>query len=315
MGCAIAIAIAASAGDPTTTAPTSALQLLPAARAADRTLVIFRATGDGPAATGQIVIGDLRRPSARTAAPLRCDRVHFAGGRGLCVTRGRDFAAGYRARIFGADLRASKHVALAGLPSRARVSPDGRLGAVTQFVTGHSYAESGSFSTSTTLIDLASGTKIADLESFSVLRGERFVTAVDVNFWGVTFARDSDRFYATLATGGQTYLVRGSVSARRMRVIHENVECPSLSPDGSRLAYKKRVGSGGNPWRLNVIELDTMRETPLAEKRSIDDQVEWVDGDSVLYGRGDSVWTVRADGTDQPRRFLPGASSPAVVRW
>ena len=64
----------------------------------------------------------------------------------------------------------------------------------------------------------------------------------DFNFWGVTFARDRTSFYATLATGAQRYLVQGSVLARAMEVLHENVECPSLSPDGRRLAYKRRVG-------------------------------------------------------------------------
>ena len=52
------------------------------------------------------------------------------------------------------------------------MSPDGRYGAVTLFVTGHAYATPGAFSTQTTLIDLAhAGSKIADLEQFTVLRG------------------------------------------------------------------------------------------------------------------------------------------------
>jgi hypothetical protein len=32
---------------------------------------------------------------------------------------------------------------------------------------------------------------------------------VDINFWGVTFARAPGRFYATLGTKGHTYLVEG----------------------------------------------------------------------------------------------------------
>jgi hypothetical protein len=70
------------------------------------------------------------------------------------------------------------------------------------------------------------------------------VDAPNVNFWGITFARDSDRFYATMATGGRvaeiganggTHLIEGSVAARTAKVIHDNVECPSLSPDGTRI--------------------------------------------------------------------------------
>ena len=204
---------------------------------------------------------------------------------------------------------------VAGVPSRARVSSDGRYGSVTLFVAGHSYAASGSFSTQTTIIDLRRGTKIADLEDFVVMRGGRQVTAIDVNFWGVTFARDSDRFYATLATGGKTYLIQGSIRARTARVIHENVECPSLSPDGTRIAFKKRGPSKARPWRLSVLDLATMHETPLAETRSVDDQAEWLDDDHVLYGVDGAVWTARADGSGQPSRYIAGAGSPAVVRW
>ena len=131
---------------------------------------------------------------------------------------------------------------------------------------------------------MASGRKVANLEDFAVTREGRRITAIDVNFWGVTFARDSDRFYATLATGGKTYLIEGSIEARTARVLHENVECPSLSPDGTRIAYKRRTGSATTPWRLTVLDLATMRETPLAETRSVDDQAEWVDDDTVAYG-------------------------------
>ena len=72
------------------------------------------------------------------------------------------------------------------------------------FVTGHSYTDPGAFSTQTTLLDLRSGKAIADLETSRVTQGERRITAVDVNFWGVTFSRPQRRFYATLATGGKT---------------------------------------------------------------------------------------------------------------
>jgi hypothetical protein len=183
------------------------------------------------------------------------------------------------------------------------------------FVTGHSYAEAGTYSTTTTLIDLASGEKIADLEQFSVTRGDRQLTAIDMNFWGVTFARDSDTFYATLATGGRTYLIKGSVSARTASVLHENVECPSLSPDGTRIAFKRRTASNERPWRLTVLDLTTMHETSLAERRSVDDQVEWLDNRHVLYGVLGNIWTTAADGSGRPRQFVAHGDSPAVVRW
>ena len=140
------------------------------------------------------------------------------------------------------------------------------------------------------------------------------MTADDVNYWGVTFRRDSDRFYATLATGGRIHLVEGSVSQRRMRVVHETVECPSLSPDETRIAFKKRVGPAGKRWRIHVLDLRTMHETALAETRNVDDQVEWLDGSTVLYGLDEDVWSVPADGSGAPRRYAADADSPAALR-
>ena len=153
--------------------------------------------------------------------------------------------------------------------------------------------------------------------------GERF-RAVDFNFWGVTFAADSDRFYATLGTGGAVHLVEGRVSTGRLDVVLEGVECPSLSPDQTRVAFKKRVPLGmGYGWRLQVLDLQSRAVTPLAETRSVDDQAEWLDDATVLYAIPDSsaptplvtdVWQVPADGSGAPELLLREASSPAVLR-
>jgi hypothetical protein len=288
-------------------------QALAAAQRSGRPVMLFRSHGGQTRGQVGIVPAD-DAGGAATLSSLRCDRVYYSAGSGLCVARGGGFAAGYSARIFGPDLRVRHELELAGIPSRARVSRDGRLGAVTMFVTGHAYA-GDTFSTQTTLLDLRRGEKIADLEDFTVSRNGRVVTAVDVNFWGVTFASDGDTFYATVATGGKTYLVRGSIRDRSMRTLHENVECPSLSPDGTRIAYKKRVGSGNLPWRLTVLDLATMRETPLSERAGMDDQAEWLDDRHVLYGFDGDVRVVAADGSGTPRRLRAGADSPAVVRW
>jgi hypothetical protein len=279
---------------------------------ADGGAVVFRSS-DADGRRGALAVAALGG-GTRTVGAQRCDRVYYAGGRGLCVARAGGFAAGYEADILGPDLRVRKRLGVAGIPSRARVSRDGRLGSVTMFVAGHAYATAGSFSTQTTLIDMTTGTRIADLEGFRVLRGTRLITAQDVNFWGVTFARDDDTFYATLATGGHTYLIRGSIRTRTARVLAENVECPSLSPDETRIAFKRRTASSSQPWRLSVMDLKTKRITPLAETQSVDDQAEWRDDAHVLYGRANGVWEVAADGSGTPRRLLAGASSPAVGR-
>ena len=311
-GSAVAIAAGMSSEEPRIATSESSRQVLTAAQADRRPVVVFRSLEP----EGQVAVSALGTPAKPTFQPLSCDRVHFAAGRGLCLARSGGLGTGLSAKLFDADLRVRHELDLEGVPSRARVSPDGRYGTVTTFVSGHSYASAGSFSTATTLIDMARGETIATLEDFTVTRAGRQVTAVDSNYWGVTFARDSDQFYATLATGGKTYLIEGSVSRRVGRVIHENVECPSLSPDGTRIAYKRRTGSKPTtPWRLAVLDLSTMRETMLGELRSIDDQAEWLDDDQVLYGLEDQVWAVPADGKGKPQRFLAAAGSPAVVRW
>jgi hypothetical protein len=313
---AAVVAVVAGLGGSGTAASKDAGDALVAARGEDQPRLVFRSLDrDKPETFGQIALTKLAPGAARTLLPLKCDRVYFSAGSGICLTRGSAFAAAYRARVFGADLRTRGEVTVDGIPSRVRVSPDGRLGAVTLFVTGHSYADTGGFSTSTTLIDLTRGRKIAQLETFKATRDGKRITAPDVNYWGVTFARDHDRFYATLATGGEFYLVEGSISARTMKTIHTGVECPSLSPDGTRIAYKKRVGAGAKRWRLHVLDLRTMRETPLAETRSVDDQVEWLDDAHVLYGVTESIWMANADGSGTPRLFTGAADSPTVVRW
>ena len=191
------------------------------------------------------------------------------------------------------------------------------------FATGaeHRY-EDTSFSTKTTIVDMATGDEIGDLESFATWRDGKRISAKDFNFWGVTFARDSNVFYATLKTAGKTYLVRGDLGLRKVTVLKENVECPALSPDNRLIGFKKRVGTGAGPWRFYVLDVATLAERPVeAETRSIDDQLEWLDDAHVLYGapRADrpssrDVWVAPIDGSGPARIYLPDAESPIVVR-
>jgi hypothetical protein len=236
-----------------------------------------------------------------------CARVAAGGDRIVCLylaSTGVD----YRAALIDRRTRSTTVVGLTGLPSRARVSSNGRLGAWTTFVAGDSYRSPGQFSTRTVIVDLASGRVIGDLEQFSVsLNGEE-IDAVDRNFWGVTFAADNNTFYVTMATGGHHYLVRGDLRARSGTVLRDDVECPSLSPDGTRIGYKHPLGNGR--WRLHVLDLRNMKDHPLAEARSIDDQVAWLDGSNIAYSDGTGVWTVPASGAGRPRLLLHDAASP-----
>ena len=276
-------------------------------------------TGAVPHA-GLLSMTPLEAPdSRRVATSLRCERVSFAAGHGLCLHTESGIFPRYTAAVLDGALRPLASIALEGRPSRARTSADGRVGAVTVFVFGENYA--APFSTHTTLVDMLSGDVIGELEQFSTwLDGARF-RAVDFNFWGVTFASNPNTFYATLRTGGSTYLVRGDLALRRLTVLRDNVECPSLSPDNRTIAFKKRVGSRSDEWRLAVLDLETMTERLIAaETRRIDDQVEWLDSAHVLYAvQGGTasitdVWVAPIDGSAPARLFLPQAESPIVVR-
>ena len=203
-GVAVAVVAGMAKNDETEAGSTGGRQALSDAAARGESVVVFRSLKAGrPEGDGQMAVSSAAQPAPRTLEAMRCDRSYFAAGRGICLARGSGFAQGYQVRLFDREFQPGARIDIDGVPSRARVSSDGRYGAVTMFVTGHSYAAAGTFSTQTTLIDVRRGAKLADLEDFKVMRGQRLVTAVDVNFWGVTFAPgDSDTFYATLATGG-----------------------------------------------------------------------------------------------------------------
>lgn len=251
-----------------------------------------------------------KAPAKARAGKLACERIYEAAGRGICMYQAAS-GVDYRMRVFDKRYRTVHERALEGLPSRARVSPSGRFGATTTFVSGHAYASPGTFSTQTQIVDMRSGEPIVGLEQFSVEKDGKKIDAPDFNFWGVTFARDDDTFYATLATGDDRYLVKGSLHERHVKVVRPNTECPSLSPDETRIAYKRRIG-GPSDWRLHVFDLRTGRDVELPEHRSIDDQVEWLNDEVVLYGDGRNVWATRADGSGQPERVLARAASPAA---
>jgi Tol biopolymer transport system component len=285
--------------------------------------IVFRDTERG-AGYGRVGIVPLAHPNARPALTgLTCDRVYVAGGRGLCLRAGRGVITTYKGVIFdAATFREERTFSLPGNPSRARVSADGRLVAYTVFVSGDGYNQIG-FSTRTFIRDAASGRELAQLERFTTRRDGRVIHAANFNFWGVTFARDDNRFYATLGSGDKTYLVQGDLAHREMKVLREGVECPSLSPDGTRIAFKQRAGGGVGPvhWRVAVLDLATLRARTLAETRNVDDQVEWLDDDNIVYGLPESqsspvmdVWQVAAAGGGKPRRLVTGAWSPVIVR-
>jgi hypothetical protein len=225
------------------------------------------------------------------------------------------------AYLLDSQFQTLTRIPLAGLPIRARVAADQRYGATTVFVTGESYG--GDFTTRTTIIDLAAQKPVADLEQFSVERDGKPFSNVDFNFWGVTFFRDSNAFFATLGTGGRRLLVRGDIARRHMQVVDTDVECPSLSRDERHLVFKRQRKTGSG-WQLWAMDVQSRERWPITEDgQNVDDQAEWLDDQTVIYsvvGSGlpetaMSLWTsniARDRGLNQAR-YAHAGSSPAIV--
>ncbi|MGA4842629.1 TolB family protein [Streptomyces sp. G45] len=287
--------------------------------ALDTGKLYFRSTQAG---AGRVARLPLSGGDRRTTGGPSCERFYAAGGTGLCLLRRPGIPPKSYAVVLNDRLREQRRIALTGIPNRARVSASGRMLSWTMFTTGDSYAGgSSTFSTRTSILDTRTGYLIKNMEEIPLTIDGRRYHSPDVNYWGVTFARDDNRFYATVSTKGKTYLIRGDMRKWSATALRENVECPSLSPDNTRLAFKKRVRGGtSDPWRLYVLDLRTMRERPLAERRNVDDQAAWLDDGTLAYalpgreGRKQDVWTVPADGSGRPELRVPGASSPAAVR-
>ncbi|MFI5606284.1 TolB family protein [Amycolatopsis sp. NPDC051903] len=278
--------------------------------------LLVRSTADG--SRGHLVTVSAADPGgARTVSPVTCARVYAAGGTGLCLRQDGDLTT-YQLAVLNSGLVSQREIPLVGLPNRARVSPSGRMVAWTVFVTGDSY-NGGTFSTRAGILDTRTGELAPSLEDYAVTLAGKPYHAVDLNFWGVSFTRDDHTFYATMSTAGHRYLVRGDFRAHTIVSLRENVECPSLSPDETRIAFKSAIDDDPNQgWRLSVLDLASGRVTPLAESRNVDDQAAWLDNRSVAYGipRGtqhSDVWTVAADGSGVPRVLVPDAESPAAL--
>jgi len=276
--------------------------------------ILFRDTAAG-AGFGQLASVPAARPDGpRSTGGLLCDRLYANHGTGICLQRKGPVPATY-VTVLDSGLHQVRQVRTAGFPNRARVSASGRMLSWTTFVQGDSYLRDD-FSTRTSILDTRTGRLTG---SIPLTLDGRPCHASDVNYWGVGFAADDNTFYATVRTGGSTCLVQGAYRNWTARTLLSNVECPSLSPDGTRLVLKKRVNASANrPWRLYVLDLATLVETPLAEQHSIDGQAAWLDGHTVMYGRvrpsgdGWDVWSVPADGSGIPRLLIPDAASPSV---
>ena len=304
--------------DVTQHAPPVAQMSLAAVRSQPR--IVFRNTALGTS-YGVVAMVPLNAPAGpRALTSTTCDRVYATTADMLCLSSDRGVVTTYAAHVLDNNFKNSQKLPLTGIPSRARLSRDGKFAATTSFTSGDSYAGT-SFSTRTVITPIG-GKTLGSLENFALIHNGESIKPADRNYWGVTFAADDDTFFATVEWSKHTWLVRGSLSQHRIVTLHEDAECPSLSPDGERIVFKQRGNLPPGKWRLVSYDVASGEVTPLTETRSVDDQVEWLDDNTVMYGlnragtQGEStdVWSVPADGTGTARLLIPQAWSPAVVR-
>ncbi|NUR27874.1 MAG: hypothetical protein HOV83_18855 [Catenulispora sp.] len=279
----------------------------------------YRTTVQGPD-LGKVV----EQPAAGaqgvpTVSSVNCERSYTASRVLLCLQSEGDLISQPYAEVYDSSLQQTKKLQIVGTPNRARLSADGRMASWTTFVTGDSYTQPGA-STRTSILDLKTGEYVDSLETFAATVDGKPYKAVDVNYWGVTFTGDDNTFYATMGSSSKTWLVRGDLKARTLTALRTNLECPSLSPDGTRLVFKKRVSDDiRRPWRFMVLDLASMQETPLAETRSVDDQAAWLDAHTVMYAvphdndPGSDLYAVPADGGGAPRLLAANGMSPSVT--
>lgn len=262
----------------------------------------------------------------------RCDRVSARSNLIVCL---RPVASGQTSegKVFevkaDGNLTPVRTFPLTGIPSRAAISPNLKNVASTVFETGPvkggtEYEVAEGFTTRTAIHSVAQGGQdyLDIAKDFSIIKGGRPFKAKEMNVWGVTFSpTDPDRFFVTVESGGGHWLSEGSFKSRQIVTGHPNVECPSISPDGKRIGYKFPLGGG--TWRLHVLNLETHEDRALDEARSIDDQIQWINDQTIMYQfrtvrpGADSktdVWALDIQPGSQPRMLISDANSPSYVQ-
>ena len=263
-------------------------------------------------------VGYLMSNGDRFETSLRCERIDLNDVRGICLSSDTGLGGSGQGLILDASLVPLQSFGLV-TPSRAAVSPSGDVVAWTGFTLGHSYLADGEFATLTQVISVSREIG-ANLETaFETYRDGELWVDPERNYWGVTFV-DDDRFYATMQSQGVTSLVEGSIASAEIHVFQDGASCPEVSPDGSTIVAKE-LRDGG--FQLVAIDVETGARRDLGETRMVDDQVEFIDDDTIVYGIPNleegteaqpafDIWSLDIAPGSTPNLVVPFADSPAV---
>ena len=263
-------------------------------------------------------VGWIDNDGVRHTTGLECTRLDLNEAGGICLASDGGLGGSARGFILDAALVPQNSFGL-NRPSRAAVSPDGAVVVWTGFTLGHSYLAEGEFATITQLISVERSLG-ANLETdFLTIDDGVRIENPDRNYWGVTFV-DSDHFYATMGTEGTTSIVEGRISNSTIEVRYENASCPEVSPDGSTIVAKELRG---DRFQLVAIDVASGERRDLGETMMVDDQVEFLDDDTILYAKINEaegtaaqpvfdIWALDLAPGSTPRMVVPFADSPAA---
>lgn len=306
---------------PPPTTPTAVPEVQPGLHAKPgEVLVVNRVPGED---YGRLAIR--HADGTRTLLDRRCMRVHIAADHGVCLSDETGIVPAFETTFFPSiNPEVSIKSYASALPSRARISPGGTFSTVTAFVSGSSYADIGVSSSTLLTFDEIDSQKLLDSGSqFQVKSDEPRFRGELAQYWGATFAPNENDIYVTGFYGEQPEIMKGTIDDMMLEPTGWVGSCPSLSPDGKTLVFKEMRENG--EFDLVAIDLESGDKWTLNETRSADDQVEWLDNDTILYALHPEgtdgalqpqfdIWSLDITEGATPELFLPFADSPAVAR-